>query len=197
MKKEKVIAFFDRLAESWDERQPRDPEKIGFILDCAGVKSNAFVLDVACGTGILVPWYLQRNVCRVFAVDISPAMIKAAGERIVNERVKFICADAEIYDPHVPVDCCLVYNAFPHFADPFALIKHMADILPVGGTLTVAHSFGREELNRHHAEEAGDVSVGLMPAEELARMFEPYFSPSAVVDETGMYVVSGVKTPYV
>lgn len=37
MKKEEIIAYFDRQAPTWDEEMVRSDEKIGKILDCGGV----------------------------------------------------------------------------------------------------------------------------------------------------------------
>ena len=47
---------------------------IGKILDGAGVAAGKDVLDVACGTGVLFPDYLQRQVGSLTAIDISPEM---------------------------------------------------------------------------------------------------------------------------
>ena len=57
-----VIEFFDRLASGWDAEMVRSDEIIRIILDNAGVTAGKNVLDVACGTGVLIPDYLERNV---------------------------------------------------------------------------------------------------------------------------------------
>jgi demethylmenaquinone methyltransferase/2-methoxy-6-polyprenyl-1,4-benzoquinol methylase len=50
-----VIEFFDRLAPGWDAEMVRSDEIIRIILDNAGVTAGKNVLDVACGTGVLIP----------------------------------------------------------------------------------------------------------------------------------------------
>ena len=57
-----VIKFFDRLAPGWDADMVRNDAIIGTILDNAGVTEGKVVLDVACGTGVLIPDYLKRRV---------------------------------------------------------------------------------------------------------------------------------------
>ena len=78
MNQQEIIKFFDRRAPDWDAEMIRDDAVIDAILDNAGVKAGDDVLDVACGTGVLIPDYLQRGVSRITAVDISPEMIAHA-----------------------------------------------------------------------------------------------------------------------
>ena len=83
--KEDVIDFFNELASSWDAAQIREEDKIRAILDFAGVQAGVKVLDVACGTGVLIPDYLQRNVSKVTGVDISEEMIKIAKSKFMGD----------------------------------------------------------------------------------------------------------------
>ena len=78
MNKQDVIAFFDRCAPSWDADMIKSDEIIGKILDNAEVAEGMDVLDVACGTGVMFDYYLQRNVASVTGIDISPEMAKLA-----------------------------------------------------------------------------------------------------------------------
>jgi len=61
MKQQDVIEFFDQAAAGWDAQLRRNEPVIARILDNAGVRSGVRVLDVACGTGVLIPDYLQRG----------------------------------------------------------------------------------------------------------------------------------------
>lgn len=193
MKKEIVAAFFDQLAKEWDVRQPRDDKKLNFILDCAQVKEDSRILDVASGTGILIPYYKQRNVKKITAVDVSSEMIKIAQSKYADERTEFINADIEETVLGQKYDCCIVYNAFPHFSEPKRLIEHLADCLAENGVLTIAHGLSRERLNNHHAAKAAGVSKSLMSEYELAELFKPYFNVTIIISDEEKYVVSGQK----
>lgn len=57
----KVAEFFNKCAPYWDDNTIRDEEKIKLILDNANVKKGAKILDVACGTSVLIPDYLKRK----------------------------------------------------------------------------------------------------------------------------------------
>ncbi len=96
----------------------RNDDIIQMILDNAGVKKDSKVLDVACGTGVLIPDYLSRDVSAVTAIDISSEMIKIAQSKFKDKRVEFICADVMEYDLCDGYDSVVIYNAFPHFTQP-------------------------------------------------------------------------------
>ena len=151
------------------------------------------VLDVACGTGVLIPDYLARKVASVAGVDISPEMIACAKAKFEADNVHFICADIEEADLPCDFDCCMVYNAFPHFPDPGNLIKVLSSRLKRGGRLSVAHGMSRAKIDRHHEGSACKVSRGLMSETELARLMEPYFNVDVVISDDRMYQVAGVK----
>lgn len=195
IRQEEVQRFFDERAEHWDRDQNTDPEKIRRILDNAGVKQGSRVLDVACGTGVLIPYLLEREVARVIAVDLSPEMIRQARCKCSDGRVEFLCGDAAALQPVGEYDAILIYNAFPHFPDPEAMLKNLAGQLAPGGILTVAHGDGREGINAFHKGAADAVSNGLMEAEELAGLMGRYLEITELISEPDIYQVAGRRAP--
>ena len=194
MNKSDVIAFFDRCAPSWDAEMIKSDAIIGKILDHAEVGPGMAVLDVACGTGVLFDYYLERNVASVTGIDISPEMAKIAQSKYAGEtRVQVICADVEEYPFGKKFDRIVVYNAFPHFPKPKYLIRRLSELLKEGGRLTVAHGQSREAIDGHHGGAASKVSNGLMTADSLKKLFEPYFEVEVMISNRQMYQVSGVK----
>ena len=191
MNKQDVIAFFDRLAPGWDADMIRHDDIIGNILDLAGVKAGADFLDVACGTGVLFPDYLARNVESLSAIDISSEMAKIAQSKFPE--VQGICADVETANFGKKFDCIVVYNALPHFSDPENLIRVLSGHLKPGGTLTVAHGMSRAQIDHHHEGAASKVSVGLMHEDDLAAIFDKYLNVTAKISDERMYAVCGTK----
>lgn len=187
-----VIEFFDRCAPSWDAELIRSDRKINIILDNAGVGEGSRVLDVACGTGVLIPDYIRRGA-DVTGIDISPKMIKLAERKYAGTGVRFICGDIETADVGQDFDAIVVYNAFPHFPDPERLITHLSGLLAEGGVLTVAHGMSREKIDAHHHGSASKVSMGLMPAEQLAGIFGRHLDVTAVISDEDMYQVAGKR----
>ena len=194
MEKRDVIEFFDRCAPNWDAGMIKSDEIIGKILDNAEVSEGMDILDVACGTGVMFPYYLDRKVASVVGIDISPEMAKiAAGKFADRENVRVICGDVEDYDFGKKFDRIVVYNAFPHFPNPKRLIATLADLLKDGGRLTIAHGQSREAIDGHHHGSASKVSNGLMRADALKSLFDAHFEVEIMISNSRMYQVSGFK----
>ena len=195
MDKKDIIEFFDSRASTWDAENRKSDEIIGKILDNAELGPGMSVLDVACGTGVMFDYYLRRGVQSVLGVDISPNMAATAAKKYAGEpKIQVICADVEELEQEPRFDRIVVYNAFPHFPHPERLIKSLAAMLKEGGRLTVAHGASRETIDRHHEGEASKVSMGLMSAEELKALMEPYLEVEVLISDESMYQLCGKKT---
>ena len=137
MEKKDVINFFDNLAEGWDAEQIPKDAIIEKILENGGVEPHKDILDIACGTGTLFPFYFKRKVKSVTGIDISPEMVKIAKSKFPETEI--ICGDAEEYDFDKNFDIIMIYNAFPHFPNPEMLIKNLSQYLKGNGRFTIAH----------------------------------------------------------
>lgn len=191
MKQQEVVDFFNKLAPEWDKKSIRDTDKIRAILYLAGVRKGSDVLDVACGTGVLIPDYIDMEAGSITAIDIAPEMITIAKSKF-KDKAQFICGDAGSYDFDKLFDCIVIYDASPHFADIEQLIAHLKNYLRPGGRLTIAHSMGPLQLDRHHSGAAKHVSHIAYKAEELKGIFSRYLTVTAVVSDDDMYQVTGV-----
>lgn len=191
MNKQDVISFFNHMAPQWDADMIRHDDVIRIILDAANVTAGVDVLDVACGTGVLFPDYLERNVNSLTGIDISPEMVKIAREKF--PQVQVLCADIEEAKFDRKFDCIVVYNAFPHFPNPEKLVSILSDLLKTGGTLTVAHGMSRAQIDHHHEGAASKVSVGLMHEDELANIFSKHLNVTTKISNDRMYIVCGRK----
>lgn len=191
MEKRAVIEFFDRLAPDWDADTIRHEDVITRILDNAGIRAGVTVLDVACGTGVLIPDYLARGAASVTGVDLSPEMIRIARDKFPD--VPFLCEDVETMAELGGFDRIMVYNAFPHFPDPDNLIRVLSGMLIPGGTLTVAHGMSRAQIDHHHSGSAQAVSMGLLHEDDLAAIFAKYLTVTVKISDEKMYQVTGIR----
>ena len=190
IKKQEVADFFDRCAPWWDADMIRHEDILATILTLGGIREGIHVLDVACGTGVLFPDYLERKVASVTGIDISPEMVKIAQGKF--PQVQVICGDVETQDFGKQFDAVMVYNAFPHFPDPGKLIEALAKWVKPGGRLSVAHGMSRAALTDHH-KRATQVSIELIHEKELAALMEPWFQVDVCISTDRMYQVSGVR----
>ena len=193
MDKEEIKEYFDRVAATWDQEERINPPVIRKILQGARCTAGKKVLDVACGTGVMIPFYLEREVSSVTAVDISSQMVRIAREKFSDPRVKILQADVERREIGEKFDCIMIYNAFPHFPDPENLIRVLSEMLAPGGTLTVAHGMSREWINRHHQGRAAHVSIRLMDEKMLSRLFAEYVTVTTVISDDSMFQVTGIQ----
>lgn len=189
----KIIEFFDRLAPQWDSDMIRNDEIINIILDNAKVSEGKKILDVACGTGVLIPDYLERKVSSVTAIDISREMIKIASSKYDKYNIKFICGDVMNEEFPEEFDCIILYNAFPHFPEPEKLIARLATFLKNDGMFTIAHGMSKQDIDRIHENGASEVSLGLMEAETLAEIINRYLDVKIVISNDKMYQVTGKR----
>lgn len=187
-----IRSFFDQIAPAWDTHRPPDAARVERILDLADIAPDVTVLDVACGTGVLFPYYLGRGVSHITGVDLSENMLARAGEKYPDPRITLVCGDAETL-PLGLHDRCVVFNAFPHFPEPEAILNALCAALSAGGRLTIAHGEGRAAINARHGGSAQSVSRVLMPAAELAGLFPAALRVDAVLDTDELYLVSGVR----
>jgi hypothetical protein len=165
--------FFNGMAERWDEIAVHPADKIRRIATLADPRRGAFVLDVGCGTGVMLPSLLDGvgREGRVVALDIAPAMIEIARRK---------------YDS--PNSC------LPHFEDRRAFLSHARRLLAKGGRLAIAHCEGRASINALPAHVSdGPPSVPLPPiAALLLEAEETGFSIELSRDDEDYYILVAV-----
>lgn len=191
MDKKIIREFFDNFAPNWDNEPIAERKIIDTILYNAEVKDNITVLDVACGTGVLFPFYLERNVKSITAIDLSPEMVKIAKSKFPQADI--LCGDAENITFDRQFDVIMIYNAFPHFPEPEKVIENLAKHLKNGGRISIAHGMGKKELDEIHKKSAGRVSAVLPECDELSKLLNPYFNVDIMISNEKMYQVCGTK----
>ena len=191
MNKDSIKEFFDSIAPHWDNEPIADKKILDIILDNGGIRENIDILDVACGTGVLFPYYLHRNVKSITAIDLSPEMVKIAKSKFPQANV--ICGDAENIILDKQFDAIMIYNAFPHFPEPEKVIESLSKALKTGGRFTIAHGLSKKELDEIHQKSAGAVSNVLPECDDLAKMLSPYFNVDIMISDDKMYQISGTK----
>ena len=191
MNKDTIKEFFDGYAPIWDNEPIADTHIINTILDNAEVKENIDILDIGCGTGVMFPFYIEKNVNSITAVDLSPEMVKIAKSKFPQADV--ICDDAESITFDKQFDVVMIYNAFPHFPNPDALIENLSKAIKSGGRISIAHGLSKKELDEIHMKSAGRVSNLLPECDELAEMLKPHFNVDIKISNDKMYQVSGTK----
>eukprot|EP00933_Yihiella_yeosuensis_P043049 TRINITY_DN37766_c2_g1_i1.p1 TRINITY_DN37766_c2_g1~~TRINITY_DN37766_c2_g1_i1.p1 ORF type:complete len:280 (-),score=52.20 TRINITY_DN37766_c2_g1_i1:109-948(-) len=155
--------------------------------DCQ-LDSSSRVLDVACGTGALLPFFAEHggNLAQVTGVDLSSGMLSYARKRFTE--ATFVQSDIlDFVDPDGKRFDRIVFNAcFANFLDPIAVLRHAAkDLASKDGLIVLSHPLGRKWLRGLRKKDPRMVPNDMPGQVELKKMLEevPELSIVKVDDE--------------
>ena len=198
--------FFNNNAENWLDMFYKNAEtgkydrfdpEFSRLFNLIHLHKGDIVLDAGCGTGILVPYILQRigPDGHLYEVDYSENMI-AVNRRIHEDtRITFITSSVEkIGIPCGSVDKAICFACFPHFQNKIKSLEEIRRTLRQGGILTIAHFDSSENINdRHRKHEC--VMHDRLPSETVMRgmLSNNGFLVELFIDEQGFYCICAVK----
>ncbi|MBN2123641.1 MAG: class I SAM-dependent methyltransferase [Deltaproteobacteria bacterium] len=202
-------AFFDERAASWLDTFYRDPvtgaytlhkDKFERFMSLVEIREGERVLDVGCGTGVLVPYILDRvgKQGRVYELDYAPNMIEINRKLHPDERIRFLLCDVtEIPLEAEHCDVVLCFACFPHFDDKEKALRSLTRVLKEKGILCIVHFDSSEGINDHHRKAGTPVMHDRLPEiDEMKGLFLcAGLEAIRFMDEPGFYFVSGRK-PY-
>jgi len=176
------------------DKHGKDFDRLFSILT---LRPGDHVLDVGCGTGVLVPFILERITAAgiLYELDFAEKMIET--NRILHERdnVRFILSDAE----NAPLDdasCDVVvcFSCFPHFHNKEKAVTALSRILKPRGVFAVSHFDSSEGINRHHGT-CHAVMHDHLPDEAAMRSLleRAAFGIDVFIDEPGFYCIIAKK----
>lgn len=190
---EKIKQFFNDRADNWDTHSIPVDEKMKYILAKTNLSSEKTILDIACGTGVMEKFLLEKNPKSILAVDIAEKMIENARRKYIDDRITFKTCDVLELE-NQKFDYIIVYNAFPHFLEPEKLLKKVNELLNENGSFVIAHGMGRKDLNDHHKRKASEISLGLASALEVGNMIHSHgFRIEFIEDRQEIYIIHAVK----
>lgn len=188
---EELCTYFNDAADRWDMVNHCKSENLKRIVELSGIRKDDTVLDLACGTGVLTE-YLLTVTPHVVGLDLSEKMIAHARKKFAGTTARFLSGDFYAFGKE-RFDVVILHNAYPHFGDKERLVSCLAEVLRPRGRLTVAHSIGREHVNKVHQDRAGCFSVPLQPVNREAGLFAEKFEIDFMADEADFYAFSGRK----
>lgn len=192
MPEERKKAFFNRLS-GLPGADCADAAKLSRAVDAVGARPGQVVLDAGCGTGILVPFLLEKvgPSGRVYALDYASGMIARLAERGFPENVEPVLAD--VHDMPFPdgfFDHVFANACYPHFTDRRKALREIARVTRPGGRLMVCHAIGRRRVNEVHRRAHPAVSRDLLPGPAALRLefASSGFSALLLNDETDFFL---------
>jgi 2-polyprenyl-3-methyl-5-hydroxy-6-metoxy-1,4-benzoquinol methylase len=191
--------FFDRHASQWDAHERADMGlRLERVILEAQIGPGQQVLDVGCGTGVLIPGLLRamEGAGAICAIDISAAMLEVAQAKGFPDSVSFkLCAIEDFQLAGQLFDRVLCNAVFPHLANKAAALRRIHSLLRPGGSIVISHPVGRAAVNQVHAASGPEVAQDLVPAPgELRELLTSAgFSEVSVIDEPEFHLAKGYK----
>ena len=191
--------YFDQLALEWDNNaHPESLNCLNDIIKELDIKSGDHVLDIASGTGILLPFLIEAVGAegKITALDFSQNMLLQAKAKEFHSIVDFVQADAAAIPlGEDSVDLAMCNSAFPHFSHKLETLQEIARVLKPNGCLTICHTASRDMINQLHCSIGGVVGSDLLPDELQLRglLRHAGFTISQLEDTPRRYLVTARK----
>jgi len=162
------------MAPRWDSSgDPPDAiQKQEEFVRRATKRQPSRILDIGCGTGVLVPHL--RKLCpnaSLVELDFSSEMLVVNRNKHGESAIEYCCNAIESAPfPDETFDAILCFNALPHFNIEGSLCKSAALLKPKG-RIAIGHLKNSDELNAFHSALNGPVAHDHLPAAtELSKM---------------------------
>ena len=192
IKESEVKKFFNKLAYKWDSYSVNETA-IKFILDRLDLDENSFILDVGCGTGVLIPYYIYKDIAHVDAVDLSDKMIETCRNKFTDEKVLFHCTSILNYDTQSRYDLIMIYNALPHLPEREKLFAHLSGLLKENGRLVIAHGLSLEKLTQVHDGVPSEVADDFPKLETLKKELSEKLTVIEIINNDNLFCLTAVK----
>jgi ubiquinone/menaquinone biosynthesis C-methylase UbiE len=198
--------FFNQRAEQWLDTFYKDPETGTYskyhrefkrIFNALGLKAGDHVLDVGCGSGILVPHILKEIGTNgiLYELDYAQEMIRENKKLHQDARIKFLVQDLlDLDSSEKTFDAVICFACFPHFEDKRRVMTTLSNVLKRGGVFTIAHLNSSHEINNHHRK-SPEVMHDLLPDKKIMYNLceENNLTINQFVDEEGFYFLLAYK----
>jgi len=185
--------FFDRAAANWDALEVEETHvRLREIVAGLDIAPGAAVLDVGCGTGVLLP-LLHESMSgdgHVVALDLSGEMLKRALGK--GQPAVYVQGDAQSLPlPEGVFDWVFCSAVFPHFPDKLRALAEISRVLRKGGRLVICHTASRQAINEFHRSTGGIVAHDTIPdeGEMLCLLREAGLDRVVLRDEPDRYLV--------
>lgn len=189
------IQFFAGIAPKWDSMEVRSlPARINHILDLADIRPGMSVADLGTGTGVLLPYLLERvgGAGTVTAVDGVKEMLAIAREKLGESHINLTMQLLDFEEGELPgrYDRILLYCVYPHLQHPIETLRRLRDnSLTEQGAIIIAFPNDENFVNHIHAEKESDADY-LPSAPALALyLFDNGFKVKIIEYTEDSYVV--------
>lgn len=194
---EKMEEFFDARLNGYDEHQltciDSAREFYPYTAECLPQEAHSRVLDLGCGTGLELEYYLKRvPTARITGIDLAPGMLDALRRKFPGKDISLVSGSyftvpfgENVFDAAVSVE------SLHHFTkeEKIPLYRKLRTALKPGGyfILTDYFSMSDEEESRYRRELIRLKKEQGLPDDE----FYHYDTPLTVAHEKEALLAAG------
>lgn len=192
-------SYFNEKAATWDTIiAEKDATKLHIMAQRINIKPGSSVLDVGTGTGIFVPFLLNKIGSRgqLVAIDIAEEMLKISRGKDFSGNIEHLHADIiNLPLAEKTFDAIVCYSSFPHFHNKPKALVEISRALRTRGRLYICHTSSRSAINAIHRELPA-VKNDLIPdTKEMHELLSRSgFSKIIIEDREDSYLASATKT---
>ena len=191
-------AYFNEKAAIWDETiAEKDIAKLNRLAERLNIEPGSIVLDVGTGTGIFVPYLLDRigKNGRLVALDFAEQMLKKARTKGFDGNIEYLQVDVtSVPLPEEVFDVVVCYSSFPHFQDKPRALSEINRVLKKGGKLFICHTSSRDIINQIHRQIPAVENDTIPDSGEMQMMLSVSgFIDIRVDDDNDSYFASATK----
>jgi ubiquinone/menaquinone biosynthesis C-methylase UbiE len=191
-------SYFNSKADIWDERiAEKDIDRLASLAKRLDIRPDDTVLDVGTGTGVLVPFLLEKigSEGKLVCLDAAEKMLAKARAKGFKGNIEYICADisrTRLGDEFF--DAVVCYSSFPHFQDKAGALKEIGRVLKKGGGLFICHTSSRAAINQIH-QRISEISHDLIPDDREMQelLLSAGFGQISLYDEASSYLAKATK----
>jgi ubiquinone/menaquinone biosynthesis C-methylase UbiE len=185
---------FDKLYRLFEPPLPEGvPERLERIVEHGKIRRGDTVLDVGSGTGILIPIVRKYEPRRIYACDLSAAMLEQLNSKKYPD-VETIVADVrDLRLPGTSIDAVFINACYGNIVDKQGAFSNLSRMMTPQGHLVISHPLGKSFVRsmRERASFPLDACPEKPEAERLLRTFG--FEIETFIDEPKLYILVASK----
>jgi ubiquinone/menaquinone biosynthesis C-methylase UbiE len=196
-RKQETKNYFNSIASEWDAREVNE-KRLQKALSLFPIKPDSIILDIGCGTGVLLPYIkpLTGTHGAIYCMDIAHQMLVQAKRKHRNNNIQFITGDGEelpVRDSFFNSIICLA--SFAHLKNKETAANEFFRTLQPQGDLSIIHLMGSKELNEVHKNAGAPVKHDHLPPHEALHdmLSSAGFHSVNIVDEPELFFTHAVK----
>jgi ubiquinone/menaquinone biosynthesis C-methylase UbiE len=193
-----IRGYFNSKAAIWDDViAESDGTRLQAMADRLHISPGSRILDVGTGTGVFIPYLLDKIGVHgeLVALDIAEEMLRIFLVKAHAQNVRLIQADI-MFAPFISgyFDAVVCYSAFPHFQDKPAALAEIFRLLKADGALYICHTSSRNTINDIHRE-IPDVCNDILPDANTMQLIltQSGFCKYSIDDLQNSYFLNAVK----